>query len=145
MEKRGNSKGKSWRWPVFIGLFLALGGKGSLTPDVCIVVSKRSLLFPNFNSRNRYLRCSPSYRCNSQAIKAHWKKTEVFHLAWVKGSICMQNVKRFAITQLNYNRMNSRPIIFLLMNSVWLSTGYFVQGGFQRLVSCLQAQSTLLH
>lgn len=57
----------------------------------------------------------------------------------------MQNVKRFAITQLNYNRMNSRPIIFLLMNSVWLSTGYFVQGGFQRLVSCLQAQSTLLH
>lgn len=57
----------------------------------------------------------------------------------------MQNVKRFAITQLNYNRMNSRPIIFLLMNSVWLSTGHFVQGGFQRLVSCLQAQSTLLH
>lgn len=51
MEKRGNSKGKSWRWPVDIGLFLALGGKGSLTPDVCIVVSKRSLLFPNFNSR----------------------------------------------------------------------------------------------
>ena len=57
----------------------------------------------------------------------------------------MQNVKRFAITQLNYNRMNSHPIIFLLMNNVWLSTGYFVQGGFQRLVSCLQAQSTLLH